>query len=35
MCDEVWVPQNAVSDVLREYGDNGKISVVVNGNEYA
>ncbi len=35
MCDEVWVPQKAVSEVLREYGYKGKISVVENGNDYA
>ncbi len=35
MCDEVWVPQMAVSDVLREYGYKGKIEVVENGNDYA
>ena len=33
-CDEVWVPQEAVSETIREYGYKGKISVVENGNDF-
>ena len=34
MCDEVWVPQAAVSETLREYGYKGHITVVENGNDF-
>ena len=34
MCDEVWVPQAAVSETLREYGYKGNITVVENGNDF-
>ncbi|NDV47745.1 glycosyltransferase [Paludibacter sp. 221] len=33
--DEVWVPQKAVEETLREYGYKGKIEVVDNGNDFA
>ncbi len=29
--DEVWVPQDSVKDVIREYGFKGKVEVVDNG----
>lgn len=30
---EVWIPQAAVEDTLREYGYKGKLTVVENGND--
>lgn len=33
--DEVWVPQAAVEETLREYGYKGKIEIVENGNDFA
>lgn len=33
--DEVWIPQAAVEETLREYGYKGKVEVVENGNDYA
>ena len=33
--DEVWVPQKAVEETLREYGYKGNIEVVDNGNDFA
>lgn len=33
--DEVWVPQEAVQETLREYGYKGKIEIVENGNDFA
>ena len=33
--DEVWVPQRAVADTLREYGFRGAVEVVDNGNDMA
>lgn len=33
--DEVWIPQPAVEDTLREYGYRGKVEVVENGNDFA
>lgn len=30
-CDEVWVPQDSVKDVIREYGFKGNVEVVDNG----
>ena len=35
MWDEIWVPKEAVKEVLREYGYKGKIDDVDNGNDYA
>lgn len=32
--DEVWIPQPAVEETLREYGYRGKIEVVENGNDF-
>lgn len=31
--DEVWVPQESVADVIREYGYKGKLEVVENGSD--
>jgi hypothetical protein len=31
--DEVWIPQEAVEDTLREYGYKGKVVVMNNGND--
>lgn len=31
---EVWIPQAAVEDTLREYGYKGKVVVVDNGNDF-
>lgn len=31
--DEVWVPQESVIDVLREYGYKGPVEVVMNGSD--
>lgn len=33
--DEVWIPQAAVEDTLREYGYRGPVEVVDNGNDFA
>lgn len=33
--DEVWIPQPAVEDTLREYGYQGKVEVVDNGNDFS
>ena len=32
---EVWIPQSAVEETLREYGYRGKVRVVENGNDFA
>lgn len=32
---EVWIPQGAVEETLREYGYRGKVTVVDNGNDFA
>lgn len=32
--DEVWVPQAAVADVIREYGYKGHLEIVDNGNDF-
>ena len=32
--DEVWIPQPAVSETLREYGYKGKLTVVDNGTDF-
>lgn len=34
-CDEVWIPQAAVEETVREYGFKGKVEVVPNGIDYA
>lgn len=34
MADEVWIPQAAVEETLREYGYKGKVEVVENGNDF-
>ena len=33
--DEVWIPQAAVEETIREYGFKGKVQVVENGNDFA
>lgn len=33
-CDEVWIPQGAVEDTLREYGYRGEVKVVENGIDF-
>ena len=33
--DEVWIPQAAVEDTIREYGYKGKLVVMENGTEYS
>lgn len=33
--DEVWIPQAAVEETLREYGYNGKVVVMDNGNDFS
>jgi glycosyltransferase involved in cell wall biosynthesis len=33
--DEVWIPQEAVEDTLREYGYKGKVVVMNNGNDFS
>jgi len=33
--DEVWIPQPAVEDVIREYGFKGKTVVMENGTEFS
>ena len=35
MADEVWIPQAAVEETLREYGYKGKVEVVDNGSDFA
>lgn len=35
MADEVWIPQAAVEETLREYGYRGAVEVVDNGNDFA
>lgn len=35
MADEVWIPQAAVEETLREYGYKGKVEVVDNGNDFS
>ncbi len=35
MADEVWIPQPAVEETLREYGYKGRIEVVDNGNDFS
>lgn len=32
--DEVWIPQEAVEETLREYGYKGKVVVMNNGNDF-
>jgi len=32
-CDQVWVPQESVKEVIREYGYNGPVEVVDNGSD--
>lgn len=32
--DEVWIPQAAVEDTIREYGFKGKVEVMENGSDY-
>ena len=34
MADEVWIPQAAVEETLREYGFKGHVEVVENGNDF-
>lgn len=34
-CDEVWIPQAAVEETVREYGFKGKLTVVDNGIDFA
>ena len=34
MADEVWIPQAAVEETLREYGFTGHVEVVENGNDF-
>ncbi|MDD3077620.1 MAG: glycosyltransferase [Paludibacter sp.] len=33
--DEVWIPQAAVEETIREYGFKGKTVVIENGNDFA
>ncbi|MEI8087109.1 MAG: glycosyltransferase [Paludibacter sp.] len=33
--DEVWIPQAAVEETLREYGYKGKVEVMDNGSDYS
>lgn len=33
--DEVWIPQAAVEETLREYGYQGRVEVVDNGNDFS
>ena len=33
--DEVWIPQAAVEDTIREYGYKGKEEIVDNGTEFS
>lgn len=32
--DEVWIPQGAVEETIREYGYRGRVRVVENGNDF-
>ncbi|MDO9155089.1 MAG: glycosyltransferase [Paludibacter sp.] len=32
--DEVWIPQAAVEETIREYGFKGKLVVMENGNDF-
>lgn len=34
-CDEVWIPQPAVAETMREYGYTGELVVMPNGNDMA
>ena len=34
-CDHVWIPQAAVEPTVREYGFEGRLTVVENGNDMA
>lgn len=34
-CDEVWIPQAAVEETVRQYGYKGKLTVVDNGIDFA
>ncbi len=34
-CDEVWIPQAAVQETVREYGYKGPLTVVDNGIDFA
>lgn len=34
-CDEVWIPQAAVEETVREYGFKGEVKVVENGIDFA
>lgn len=34
-CDEVWIPQPAVAETVREYGYTGELVVMPNGNDMA
>lgn len=34
-CDHVWIPQASVESTVREYGYEGKLTVVENGNDLA
>jgi len=33
MADEVWIPQAAVEETIRDYGYKGRVTVVENGND--
>ncbi|MBP1677349.1 MAG: glycosyl transferase group 1 [Bacteroidetes bacterium] len=33
--DEVWIPQAAVEETIRQYGYKGQVTVVENGNDFA
>ena len=33
--DEVWIPQAAVEETIREYGYKGKVEIVDNGTEFS
>jgi glycosyltransferase involved in cell wall biosynthesis len=35
LADEVWIPQAAVEQTLREYGYKGHVEVVENGNDFS
>lgn len=34
-CDEIWIPQALVEETVRDYGIQGKVRVVENGNDFA
>ena len=34
-CDHVWIPQKQVEETVREYGYEGPLTVVENGNDFA